>query len=130
MKKILYIFAAVLCLTGCTSKSERVSDVAGKFLTAWYAMDYEQAASLCTEHCSALVRESAQGLEDIPEVLLQKMKKASEETSFEIISVDTESCEGKAFVEYRLHVPGLEKPVVKRLVLNVEGRTAFVDAVE
>lgn len=130
MKKILFVFAVLACAVGCTSKEEIATDVAGKFLKAWYSMDYNLASGLCTEHCSALVLESAKSVSDVPETLLQKMKKASEETSFEIIFVDTESCEGQAIVEYLLTVPGLERALTKRLVLKVEGRAAFVDTVE
>ena len=62
----------------------------------------------------------------LPEYVQAKMKEASSETSYEIVSVDAE----QGLVFYTVSSPELNRPILKTLYLKIEGRTALVDAVE
>lgn len=133
MKKFSFIASLALCSlvsVCCTSSTERATTVASSFLSTYYSADYDSARTFCTPHCSELIGQATANISSLPDVIQAKIKEASAETSFEIVSVDAKSVEGEASVIYLLHVPGLEKPLSKRLVLKLEGRTALVDTVE
>lgn len=134
MKKVailtLAAIAVLLCGSCTTSAPKRASVAAEGFLKASFAMDYEEAASFCTPSYADLVRESAQRMENVSQALMQKMKEASSETSFRIVSVKVNDGQTEATVEVLVKAPGLEREVPKTVRLLFEGGAALVDAVE
>ena len=130
MKNIFSALLALLFLTACERTEDRVEALSETFLNAYYTADYQRAAEVCTPAFAAQVSKGAEMQERIPAEVMQKMKEAVSQTSFNIVSVDVDKEAGKALVCYELQVPGLEKPVPKRLRLQLEGRTAQVDGIE
>lgn len=133
MKRILNIALAAVVMLGCVSCNrapKRAAAAAEGFMKAYISMDYETAASFCTEPMSALLLESTLGMEDVPQAIMDKIKEASSETSFRIVSTVVDEEKTCAAVEVLLKAPGLEKEVPKTLRLVLEGSTALVDAVE
>ena len=131
IKILMVCLAAAVVSVSCgPSREERALAAADEFLTAYYSMDFASAAALCTPSCAALIEQSVSDMASLPEYVLGKMKEASSETSYEIVSVDAESVDGLAVIYYRVSAPGLFKPLEKTLRLKIEGRTALVDAVE
>lgn len=131
MKKIL--FATLLCfsvLVACQRPEKQVESVAEAFLKNYYATDYATAAAQCTPRFAALVEQGAEDQESLPADLEQKIKEAVEQTSFKIVSIDLDEDAASARVSYDVYVPGLEKPVLKVLRLQLEGGTALVDGIE
>lgn len=99
-------------------------------MKAFCAMDYEAAGSFCTGNMASLLTESTREMEEIPQPIMEKMKEASAETSFRIVSVTVNEEGTEAAVELLIKAPGLEKEVPKSIRLIFEGRTALVDAVQ
>ena len=134
MKRILYIALAAAVLLGTSSCQmlavKRATNAVNGYMAAYDAMDYETAASFCTEPMAALLLESAEGMDEIPQVIMEKMKEASNETSFRIASMCVNNERTEAVAEVLVKAPGLEKEVPKTLRLVFEGRTALVYAVE
>ena len=134
--RLIRALPALLCLSylfalaACQRTENRVAAVAETFLNAYYTADYRQASEVCTPAFAAQVSKGA-GMEDrISAEVLQKIKEAVSRTSFNIVSIEVDKEAGKALVRYELLVPGLEKPVPKKLRLQLEGRTAQVDGIE
>ena len=133
LKRALLCLVWLPCLlapTACDQTRERVETLSETFLNAYYTADYQRASEVCTPAFAAQVSKGAEMQDNIPAEVLQKMKEAVSRTSFNIVSVDVDKEAGKALVCYELQVPGLEKPVPKRLRLQLEGRTAQVDGIE
>lgn len=133
MKKILsWTMAAccVLALTACQSQEKRIRQTAEQFLKAYYTADYTTAAAYCTPAFAGRVSKGAEAQARVPEEIAQKMKEAVSQTSFNIVSVEVDKEAARAVVHYELAVPMLERPVPKRLLLQLEGRAAAVDGIE
>ena len=127
---ILSAAVALLLCTSCNRVEKSVGAASEGFMKAYISMDYEAAAGFCTAPLAAMLTEGAEGMDEIPPVIMEKMKEASRETSFRIVSVTVNEEKTGAVVEMLLKAPGLEKEVPKTLSLLLEGRTALVDAVE
>jgi len=130
VRRLIFIVAAGLLLSSCTSKEEIARLCAESFLSSYYSLRFSEAEAFCTQEYGALLEESVKDMDALPEYVLGKMKEASEETSFEILSTDAESVKGEASVVYNLYASGLEKPLQKVLRLKIEGDSALVYAVE
>ena len=133
MKKIVSVALCaltLLALTACQRPEDRVKAVAEKFLTAYYTADYAAAAELCTPRLAGLVSLGADGQAVLPADLVEKMKEAVSQTSFNIVSVDIDETGSMATVNYLLTVPDLDEPLPKTLILKLEGGTALVDRIE
>ena len=134
--RLIRALSALLCLSclitlaACQRTENRVTAVAETFLNAYYTADYQRASEVCTPTFAAQVSKDAEMGNRIPAELAQKIKEAVSRTSFNIVSVAVDKEAGKALVRYELLVPGLEKPVPKKLRLQLEGRTAQVDGIE
>jgi len=134
MTKRLLLFGLTVTLlfnlVSCSvEKGDPVRDTATAFLTAYWSMEWQEACSYCTDACAEWIV-SMTDTSDIPEPVWQEMKKASEETSFEIVSIEIGESGNQAQVVYSLTAPGLLRPLEKRLLLKVEGAAALVDTVE
>ena len=129
-RAVLPCLLCLLALAACQRAETRVNAVAETFLNAYYTADYQEAAQWCTPAFAQQVEKGAEAQSRVPQEIAQKMKEAVSQTSFKIVSVEVDKEAGKALVCYELQVPGLEKPVPKRLRLQLEGRTAQVDGIE
>lgn len=131
-KKFLLVSSILVLLTmvSCSSPEKRVCTAAEDFLKAYYSGDCGKAAKLCTPRLAELVSKGAVDSGRVPGETVQKMKEASLQTSFKIISVDLDRETGKAVVHYELTIPGSSLPIPKDLALEIEGRTAAVDGIE
>ena len=120
----------LVALSACHPLEKRVGNTAEDFLKAYYSADYAKAASFCTPAFAGQVGKGAQVQDRLPEEIVQKMKEAVSQTSFKLVSVEVDKEAGKAVVHYELMAPTLEKPMPKRLLLQLEGRAAAVDGIE
>lgn len=132
-KTILYAFAAaaaLFCCLSCNLAEQRATEAAQNFLQAFNAMDYETAVLYCTPQFAEILEESTGDADDVPPAIMDRIKEASAETSFRIVSIVVNEEKTAATVECLLKVPGLEKEVPKTLGLLLEGSTALVDSIE
>lgn len=134
MKKIILTLALSMCVVfqsvSCIEdKNKSVTETANAFLSAYLAMDWDAACNFCTDSCSGWIT-SMTDITDIPESIIQEMKKASAETFFKIVSVVINEEGTEADVAYSIEAPGLTFPLEKHLLIKIEGGTALVDTVE
>jgi len=129
-KAALLALALLPVLGACERPEARVRNVAESFLNVYFAGDYAAAADFCTPELRVWVDRMAEKMETVPEETQQKIKEALGQTSFNIVSVEVDEKAGSAVVHYDVSVPGIEKPVPKKLLLKLEGRTALVNHVE
>lgn len=133
MKKIVSWVMVALCLlalSACQSQEKRIRHTAEQFLKAYYTADYTTAATYCTPALAGRLNRGAEMGSHVPEEIAQKMKEAVMQTSFKIVSVDVDKENACAVVHYELTAPILDGPVVKQMLLQLEGRTAAVDGIE
>ena len=126
----LFLLLCLVALSACHPVDKRVANTAEDFLKAYYSADYAKAASLCTPAFAGQVGKGAEVQERIPAEIVEKMKEAVSQTSFKLVSVEVDKEAGKAVVHYELMAPMLEKPMPKRLLLQLEGHAAAVDGIE
>ena len=120
----------LLALASCHSAERRAGDVAEQVLKAYYSADYAKAATFATPAFSGHLSKGAALQDRLPDEIAQKMKEAVSQTSFKVVSVEVDKEAGKAVVHYELTAPTLDKPMPKRLLLQLEGRAAAVDGIE
>lgn len=112
----IFIWASLVA--SCTpSEEEGAEAAAGRFLSAFYSMDYDTARGLCSESLSSRIGYAAEQFESVPLSIQKKIRLASDSTSFTITSIRVSEAEDSSFVEYVLKVPDLEKPVSKIIIL-------------
>ena len=133
MKKIVSWTIVALCLlalSACQSQEKRIRNTAEQFLKAYYAADYAAAATCCTPALASRLNRGIEMGTHVPDEIALKMKEAVSQTSFKIVSVNVDPETSLAFVQYELSAPMLDGPVLKQLLLQLEGRTAAVDGIE
>ena len=128
--KVTCALALLFAFCACERPEARVRSVAETFLNVYYTGDYARAADFCTPQLARTLERAGETQGELPDELEQKMKEAVSKTSFNIVSVEVDEKAGSAVVHYDVSVPGIEKPVPKKLLLKLEGRTALVNHVE
>lgn len=104
-KAIILTFAALLLAAGCTSKSNKAADAASSFLHSYLEMDYETAYSRCTPELAFHLKSLVEMVEYPTEAIRDRIAESSRNTSFEIVSCDTETEKGKALITYNFITP-------------------------
>ncbi|MCF0177127.1 MAG: hypothetical protein HUJ90_00760 [Bacteroidales bacterium] len=121
-KSFVLLILSLLLLSGCTSKEEQVSKRVSEFLTAFFNMDYQKAFSYCAgdlaEELSEIGLEEPLADDEIDSIV----KEASLNTTFEIVSVDTESAKGSAIVMYKIFPYGGGAPIEREMLLTLQGK--------
>ena len=119
--------AVLIVVAGCTSKEETVRSAADGFLSNYWKADYQEARQFCTPDFAALIDTAVADAGSLPDLIREQMRTFSENTSYSIVTIDDESLENRAVIEYELHAAGIEKPLRKRLVMVREGKKYLVD---
>lgn len=119
--------AVLIVVAGCTSKEETVRSAADGFLSNYWKADYQEARQFCTPDFAALIDTAVAESGSLPDLIREQMRTFSENTSYSIVTIDDESLENRAVIEYELHAAGIEKPLRKRLVMVREGKKYLVD---
>ncbi|MCQ2152058.1 MAG: hypothetical protein MJY70_03265 [Bacteroidales bacterium] len=127
MKRIFIFMAVLIVVAGCTSKEETVRSAADGFLSNYWKADYQEARQFCTPDFAALIDTAVAESGSLPDLIREQMRTFSENTSYSIVTIDDESLENRAVIEYELHAAGIEKPLRKRLVMVREGKKYLVD---
>ena len=121
MKKILTAaVCAILALSGCTPKTDKAAAAASDFLTAFFDMDMNRAAELCSDEIAAVLRDTVAVSEFPSEEVYKKVVEASRKTTFKIISSVQDEDTGEVEVQYEIYPYGAPKgasiPRTMRLV--------------
>jgi len=117
--RILFAFAAIITLlVSCENAKEEVTTVANGFLTSYFQMDYEKAATYCTDELAGLMMSAVASKPELPDELQELLTAAAKATVFTIKEVDTESVEDQATVIYDLLLYKAEEAAVKKLTLT------------
>lgn len=119
--------AVLIVVAGCTSKEETVRSAADGFLSNYWKADYQEARQFCTPDFAALIDTAVAESGSLPDLIREQMRTFSENTSYSIVTIDDESLENRAVIEYELHAAGIEKPLRKRLAMVREGKKYLVD---
>ena len=117
----------LIVAAGCTSTEETVRSAADGFLSNYWKADYQAARQFCTPDFAALIDTAVADAGSLPDLIREQMRTFSENTSYSIVTIDDESLENRAVIEYELHAAGIEKPLRKRLVMVREGKKYLVD---
>ncbi len=74
------VVAGVLSVQGCRGgRTGEAVNMAGRFVNAYFAADYDEAASLCGEELKAKVLESARQIGSLPDSLRSAFLELAEE---------------------------------------------------
>lgn len=112
MKKILTAaVCAILALSGCTPKTDKAAAAASDFLTAFFDMDMNRAAELCSDEIAAVLRDTVAVSEFPSEEVYKKVVEASRKTTFKIISSVQDEDTGEVEVKYDVFPFGAPKGV-------------------
>ena len=133
MKKIVtwtFVACCLLALSACQSQEKRIRNTAEQFLKAYYTADYKAAATYCSPALASRLNRGAEMGSHVPEEIAAKMKEAVLQTSFKVVSVEVDKENACAVVHYEITSPMLDGPVMKQMLLQLEGRTAAVDGIE
>lgn len=118
MKRIAAIAIVALMglfATSCTSSQTEVREVTTQFLTAYFQTDYATAVTLCTDRLGEILEMTLADREFADEGLKEKVNEASQKTTFNILSVDTKSVPGEAYIQYEIISPLSPAPIRKEL---------------
>ncbi|MCF0167870.1 MAG: hypothetical protein HUJ93_04400 [Bacteroidales bacterium] len=121
MKKIFPAILICMAMTACGQSVSKIEEVASNYLTSFFAMDYDAACTLCSEEVAAAIRFATSAVEIPSEELRTKIEKASQSTTFEIISSEIVSGKGetpRAKVCYNITTPTSEKAIPKEMTLE------------
>ncbi|NLB67463.1 MAG: DUF4878 domain-containing protein [Bacteroidales bacterium] len=105
MRKIGVLFAFAIIMTlfaSCENAEEKVTTVADGFLKSYYQMDYEDAATYCTDEFAEILLQAVASRPELPETLAELVEVAAKATTYTILKVDTESVEDEATVSFEL----------------------------
>jgi hypothetical protein len=116
---ILFAFAAIITLfASCENAEEKVTIVANGFLKSYYLMEYEDAATYCTDEFAEILLQAAAAKPEVSDLLEELLVAATKATTYTIINVDTESIEDEATVLFELLPYKAEVPIERRLILT------------
>lgn len=112
MKRILLTAVFAICvLYGCTPKADKACATASDFLTAFFAMDFDQAACLCNDNIAAMIRDTIAASDYPNEEIRAKVVEASKKTTFKITSAQQIEETGEVEVKYDVFPFGAPKGV-------------------
>lgn len=121
--RIIFAFAAIVALfASCENREEQVTTVADGFLTSYYQMEYDDAATYCTDEFAEMLLHAVASKPEIPETLAELVEVAAKATTYTIIEVDTESVEDQAKVRFELLPYKAEVPITRELFLIKSGK--------
>ncbi|MCF0163738.1 MAG: DUF4878 domain-containing protein [Bacteroidales bacterium] len=102
MKKII-IFAACIAfaLTSCTPAEKKIEESVDGFLSAYLSMDFDKASGYCTANVADAIK-PALDTTGLNGTIASKIKELARTTTYEIVSIDTESEEDTAIVKYNV----------------------------
>ena len=107
MKKLIIpLLCLMAVLGGCTPKTEKAAAVANDFLTAFFNMNYEGAASLCTDEIAAALRDTIAADAYPSEEICAKVVEASRNTTFKIVSSNVDEETGDVVIDYEIRPYG------------------------
>ncbi len=111
MKKIILIPVAAILLAAAVfgavklfsgSATDKAGEVAGSFLTSFFAMEYDSAAALCSEGLGGMLLDSVAEQEYPSEEVGAKVAEASKGTEFKILSCEKTEEKNTVEVKYRI----------------------------
>ncbi len=112
-------FAAIISLfASCENREEKVTTVADGFLRSYYLMEYEDAATYCTDEFAEILLQAVAAKPELSDFLEELLAAATKATTYTILDVDTESVEGEATVLFELLPYKVEVPIERRLILT------------
>jgi hypothetical protein len=121
------VAAFFVCSISCTSASEKVTEVATAFLTAYFQTEYEEALQYCDAEAATALKLALEGIDNLPADLRAKMNEASKQTVFNIKKVDTESVKDEASVDYEISTDLSEALLTKSMTLRkIDGEWKIV----
>ncbi len=85
-------------------------------------MEYDAAATYCTDEFAEILLQAVASKPEIPEPLAELVEVVAKATTFTIIEVDTESVEDQATVRFELFPYKSEVPIVRELTLIKSGK--------
>lgn len=121
MKRVTFVVAvlcATLFMTSCDKSGKKAIAVADSFLSSYFKMDYEKAASYCSQEISEMLLEAVEDKDDLPDEILDKMAEASSSTTYEIVGIDDETLEDCVLVQYEVRPANAERPIVKTMYVS------------
>ena len=95
-----------------------MTTVADGFLRSYYLMEYEDAATYCTDEFAEILLQAVAAKPELSDFLEELLAAATKATTYTILDVDTESVEGEATVLFELLPYKVEVPIERRLILT------------
>lgn len=104
MKKILIAAICLLfALCSCTPKTDRAAATASDFLNAFFEMDLNRAAGLCSGEIADVLLDTIPAADYPSEEVRAKVVEASKNTTFNILSSTELEETGEVEVKYEIH---------------------------
>ena len=116
--KLSSIIIILFSLNSCKDQTPDASVIAQQFLDAYFANDFNHAATFCNNEIASIMRSAATDFESIDPAVKHVVTELSSRVGYEIKGV-TLSDKSNAVVEYEITTPESPTPVSAHLKMSL-----------
>ena len=125
-KRVVVFITGALFLTGmlssCTGKEQKVEEITKGFLEAYFDVNYEKAATYCTEELAESLMQTFKSLESLDSQVREMVIANSSKAKTEIIEIDTKSKQDTVIVSYKIFLDNFPGGIDNKLSLVKIGK--------